>query len=92
MGILKIEHIVKMPNVCGGEPRIDGTRMRVHDLAIYYQAEMTVEEICESFDLTPGQVHAALSYYSVIVRKSKVTCAKKRSFQQNIWLRDTWFR
>jgi len=64
MGILAIEHIVKTPGVCGGEPRIDGTRMRVQDVVIYYQAKMTVEEICEGFDLTPGQVHAALSYYS----------------------------
>jgi uncharacterized protein (DUF433 family) len=63
MTVLAIQHIVETPDICGGKPRIDGTRMRVADVAIYHHSGMSVDEMCEQFDLTPGQVHAALAYY-----------------------------
>ena len=63
MVVLAIEHIVSTPGICGGKPHITGTRMRVQDVAIYHRAGMGVGEMVEQFDLTPGQVHAALSYY-----------------------------
>jgi uncharacterized protein (DUF433 family) len=46
-----------------GEPVIAGTRIRVHDVALWHKGGMTVEEMVEQFSLTPGQAHAALSYY-----------------------------
>src|SRR5574341_1085739 len=63
MVVLIIEHMVQTPGVCGGKPRIDGTRMRVSDVAIYHHAGMTVQAMCEQFELTPGQVYSALAYY-----------------------------
>lgn len=46
-----------------GRPVIDGTRVRVHDVALWHRGGMSVEEMVDQFSLTPGQVHAALSYY-----------------------------
>lgn len=63
MTILAIEHIVTSPNVCSGKPRINGTRMRVQDVVYYNQAGWSIDRIGAEFDLTPGQIHAALSYY-----------------------------
>ncbi len=60
---LMIEHIVSDPNIRGGRPRIDGTGITVHDLAEDYNNGWSVEDMVEQFELTPGQVHAALSYY-----------------------------
>jgi uncharacterized protein (DUF433 family) len=63
MAVLAIDHIVRTPGTVGGKPRIAGTRVRVQDVAAYHTNGSGVEEICEAFDLTPGQVFAALSYY-----------------------------
>jgi uncharacterized protein (DUF433 family) len=63
MVVLAIEHIVKTPGTCGGRPRIAGTRMRVQDVVMWHDGGMSAEEMVEQFDLTLGQIHAALSYY-----------------------------
>lgn len=63
MATLMIARIVATPGTCGGKPRIDGTRMKVEDVAMYHAGGMTVEEIVEDFELTPAQVHTALAYY-----------------------------
>ncbi len=60
---LAIEHIVRDPNKRHGRPRINGTGITVHDIAGDYNRGMSVDEMVEAFDLTHGQVHAALSYY-----------------------------
>ncbi len=58
-----IAHIVIDPQKRGGRPRIDETGITVHDIALDYNTGLTVDQIVEAFGLTPGQVHAALSYY-----------------------------
>ncbi len=63
MVVLAIEHIVQTPGTCGGKPRIAGTRVRVQDVAAYHNGGMGIEEMVDQFDLTPGQVYAALAYY-----------------------------
>ncbi|SKB14108.1 conserved hypothetical protein [Planktothrix sp. PCC 11201] len=58
--------IVSTPGICGGRPRITGTRMSVMSIAIDYNAGMTVEEILQEFPhLNLGQIYAALTYYHV---------------------------
>jgi uncharacterized protein (DUF433 family) len=51
--------------VCGGKPCIDGTRIRVQDVAIASEEEgMSPDEICDTFPpISLAQVHAALAYY-----------------------------
>jgi uncharacterized protein (DUF433 family) len=63
MTILAIEHIVTSPNVNSGKPRIAETRMRVQDVVYYHHAGWSIDRIGAEFDLTLGQIHAALSYY-----------------------------
>jgi len=59
-----MNQIVSTPGVVGGKPRIDGTRMSVLQVAAYhFHVGWPIEEISEAFNLTFGQIHAALSYY-----------------------------
>jgi uncharacterized protein (DUF433 family) len=58
-----ITHIVSTPGIRGGKPRIRGHRIAVHDIAVYVGQGMCPEEIAETYRLTLGEVHAALSYY-----------------------------
>ena len=57
-------HIVTSPKIKGGDPCIEGTRIAVHRVVISaFRLDYSPEEIAEMYDLTLGQVHAALSYY-----------------------------
>ena len=62
--LLTIDHIVKTPGMLGGRPRVKGRRIAVdHVVSACIFGESTVAEFCENYDLSPAQVHAALSYY-----------------------------
>jgi uncharacterized protein (DUF433 family) len=57
-------HVVKTTGVCGGRARIEGTRIRVYNVAFLYKDAGTDDKIREAYpDLTPAQIHAALAYY-----------------------------
>ncbi|MCX6049511.1 MAG: DUF433 domain-containing protein [Chloroflexi bacterium] len=57
-------HILIDPNVCHGRPHIDGTRIRVQDIAIWHERlGMSVDEISAAYDLSFAQIYAALAYY-----------------------------
>jgi uncharacterized protein (DUF433 family) len=59
-------YIVRTPGVVGGEPRIDGHRVRVRDIvAARDLGGLTPEEIAASVypGLTLAQVYSALAYY-----------------------------
>jgi uncharacterized protein (DUF433 family) len=61
---LKYPYIVTNPDIAGGAPIIDGTRITVRAIAGYYQMGMNVDEILSTLPhLTPAQVHSALAYY-----------------------------
>lgn len=56
--------IIKTPAVCGGRPRIAGTRITIQNIAINFNAGMSSEEIVmQRTHLTQAQVYAALAYY-----------------------------
>jgi uncharacterized protein (DUF433 family) len=59
------EHIQITPDVCGRKPHIEGHRIRVQDIAIWYEhLSMSPDEIvCHYPSITLADVHAALSYY-----------------------------
>jgi excisionase family DNA binding protein len=61
--ILETVQIVSTPDVLGGNPRIDGRRIAVAQVASQYTSGWLIDEIAEAYDLTYAQVHAALSYY-----------------------------
>jgi uncharacterized protein (DUF433 family) len=57
-------HIVSTPGICGGRPRIDGTRISVQVIAEYYHLYNNVDRILEALPhLKASEVHAALTYY-----------------------------
>jgi uncharacterized protein (DUF433 family) len=57
--------IVHTPGVCGGQARIDGTRIKVkHVYRWVEEMGMTPSQVVEQYPhLTRAQVHAALAYY-----------------------------
>ena len=57
------DHIVSIPDVLRGKPRIKGTRIPVSLILGYLAAGNTVEEIIEEYpDLTREQIAACLDY------------------------------
>jgi uncharacterized protein (DUF433 family) len=60
----RVSYITTTPDLKGGRPHIIGRRIAVSDVAHWYVvAGMTPDAICDEYDLTLSQVHAALSYY-----------------------------
>lgn len=62
--------IVTRDDVCGGVPILQGTRIRVSDVAVAYEDHgLTPEEIVAEFPaLRVQDVHAALAYYHAHAR------------------------
>ena len=58
-------HIEMTPGVCGGKPRITGTRIRVQDVFVWHELQgQSPDEIVANFpQLTMADVYAALAYY-----------------------------
>ena len=58
------QHIEATPGVCGGKPRIAGTRITVWDVAWRAQAGESTDEILAHYPhITLSDVYAALAYY-----------------------------
>jgi uncharacterized protein (DUF433 family) len=58
-------HITRDPEVRGGKPCIDGTRLAVVDIALLHTRGYQPEEMLNYYmrPLTLAQVHSALAYY-----------------------------
>lgn len=65
MGSGAAERIVKTPGTCGGRARLAGHRVRVLDIAIWYERQgLSPDEIVSQIpSLTLSDVHTALAYY-----------------------------
>lgn len=58
------QRIVETPGVCGGQPRIDGHRITVKNVAIWHdRLGWSADEIANEYRLELADVHAALAYY-----------------------------
>ena len=59
------DYIVKTPGVCSGQPRIDGTRIKVKHIYTWVErmGMSPAQVVAEYPQLTRAQVHAALAYY-----------------------------
>ena len=58
------QHIVVTPGVTGGKPRIIGRRIAVQQIALWHERQgMGADEIATAYDLSLGDVYAALAYY-----------------------------
>ncbi|MCU0494747.1 MAG: DUF433 domain-containing protein [Chloroflexaceae bacterium] len=57
-------HIVSTPDVFDGKPRLAGRRISVQNIAVWHERMgLSVDEIATTYDLTLGEVYAALAYY-----------------------------
>ena len=58
-------YIVRSPDVRGGNPRVEGTRIAVHDVIGLLQNGETVESVVTTClpTLTKAQVYECLAYY-----------------------------
>ena len=58
-------HIERTVGICGGRPRIAGSRIRVQDIVVWHEAlGLSPEEIVAQHpQLSLANVHAALAYY-----------------------------
>jgi uncharacterized protein (DUF433 family) len=57
-------HIEITPGTCGGRPRIAGHRITVQNIAIWHERMgMSADEIATEYELSLGEVHAALAFY-----------------------------
>jgi len=61
---IKHPYIIKKKGVQGGRAVITGTRIPVSVILIWYKAGKEIYEILDVYpQLTPAQIHDALSYY-----------------------------
>ncbi|HEX4706951.1 MAG TPA: DUF433 domain-containing protein [Candidatus Udaeobacter sp.] len=57
-------YIVKTEGIRGGNARIEGTRIGVHDIIGLLQSGETIDSISNCFpDITRAQVYECLAYY-----------------------------
>ncbi|MFC7324131.1 DUF433 domain-containing protein [Halorubrum rutilum] len=56
--------VVSTPNVLGGKPRIEGTRVGVYQVGSLVRGhDWSTAAVAEEFDLTADEIDAALEYY-----------------------------
>jgi uncharacterized protein (DUF433 family) len=60
-----IRHIEVTPGICGGKPRIAGTRIRVQDIVIWHERmSISADEIATRHpQVTLAAIYAALAFY-----------------------------
>lgn len=57
-------HIVQKPGYCGGKPHIAGHRISVQNVAIWHERMgWSAHQISAEYNLSLGQIYAALAYY-----------------------------
>ena len=62
--IVASAQITKTPGVCGGQAVIEGTRIRVKNIAVLLKAGQTPQQILVQYPaLSIAQVHYAIGYY-----------------------------
>ncbi|MBE0478739.1 DUF433 domain-containing protein [Candidatus Aerophobetes bacterium] len=62
---IKQVHIVKNEGICGGQPCIAGTRIKVQHIVLEYERLGWIpDQICDAHPgLTLAGIHAAITYY-----------------------------
>ena len=87
---LLINHIVRDPAIRQGKPSIKGKGITVQDVVEDTHAGLTVEYIADQFDLTLGQIHAALSYYYDHQAEIDQAIADDQQFRSNLMNSDDY--
>ena len=63
--VLNIAEIISDPAIRNGRPVINGTTLCVYDVVLAHTTgnKLPPAELADNYQLTLGQVHAALAYY-----------------------------
>jgi len=84
----KVKHpyITRKKGTCGGKPIIAGTRIKVSQIAIYFEKMgYSPDDIVRAHPhLTLAQVHAALSYYYDHVKEIDRQIAEERKLVEKM--------
>jgi uncharacterized protein (DUF433 family) len=83
---IRSAHIVRDEGICGGQPRIAGTRLKVQQIALEYERfGWTPDQICDAHPgVTLAQVHAAISYYYDHKEEIDQTIREDREFAERL--------
>ncbi len=78
--------IVKNLDICGGRPIIDGTRIKVSQIALEFEyLGMSPDEIVQAHPhLTLPQIHIALSYYYQNLNEIKKEVKENKEFIEQL--------
>ena len=63
--IVQKTHIARDEGICGGHPRIAGTRLKVQHIALEYEyLGWAPDQICDAHpEIGLAEIHTAISYY-----------------------------
>ncbi len=59
--------VISDPQIIGGKPIVEGTRVPVKIVLVDIAQGMSVQEVSEEYDLTEQQVKNALNYAAALV-------------------------
>jgi uncharacterized protein (DUF433 family) len=77
--------IVSTPEIMGGEPRLEGRRIRVKDIVMWYEySGMGADEISHTFGIELADVFAALAYYHIHVDALRARWAAQEAFAETL--------
>jgi len=58
------DRIVRTDDICGGQARIDGTRIRIRDIVNWIELQgQSADEIAAAYELELADIYMAMAYY-----------------------------
>ncbi|TKX41350.1 DUF433 domain-containing protein [Halorubrum sp. CGM4_25_10-8A] len=77
--------VVSTPNVLGGKPRVEGTRVGVHQIgSLVREHGWSTAAVAEAFDLTPDEIDAALAYYEANPQEMDAITTEANRFRKRL--------
>lgn len=77
--------ITQTPGICGGRPRIAGTRITVRNIVNWLRMGWSAEKIVDQYrHLSLAQVHAALAYYYANKEELDTTFAAEEAEEERL--------
>lgn len=74
-------HIIQTPEITGGKPRIAGHRITVGQIATWHELMgWSADEIATTYQLSLGDVYAALAYYFDHQAEIELTARESEQF------------
>ncbi len=82
---LQARRIMKQEGICGGVPLLEGTRVRISDIAVEYDFRgLRPEEIAEEFSISVADVFAALTYYYEHLEEIRKEIEERKTFFERL--------